>query len=92
MEDVHIRPNASSTLPNEQISAPAARKVLSAQDWESKKAIIRSLYITDDLSLGAVVLHMTQKYNFKATSVGPIMYQAETQTDHFAELVCTRID
>jgi hypothetical protein len=66
MEDVYNRLSTSSTL--QHGSVPASRKVLSAQDWEIKKHIIRSLYITRDLSLGEVVSCMTKEHGFKATS------------------------
>lgn len=43
----------------------------SASDWESKKHIIRELYINQDLFLNEVIEIMTTKYNFKATYVLP---------------------
>ena len=46
---------------------PASRAAPTHAEWESKKAIIRSLYITRDLPLKQVVSCMAKEHNFKAT-------------------------
>ena len=67
MEAARTSLSASSTLV--QSSAPAPHQVLSTQDWESKKHIIRSMYITKDLPLDEVIGRMTKDHGFKATLV-----------------------
>jgi hypothetical protein len=58
-------PNGPSSLPHENV--PPIRRVPSADEWESKKLIIRSLYITKELSLEEVVDRMARDHNFSAT-------------------------